>query len=177
MRFIETPLPGVWLIEPETHRDERGFFARTWCEREFREHGIAMTIRQCNLSGNRARGTLRGMHFQASPHAEAKVVRCLRGAIHDVILDLRPDSHTFKRHASFELSEDSGRMLYVPPGFAHGYQTLTDDTLVYYQMSEFYVPEAQRGVRWDDPAFAIAWPPVEARIVSARDRAFPDFLA
>lgn len=176
MRFTGMSLPDVYLIEPEWRRDERGFFGRTWCEREFREHGIAMTIRQCNLSGNRAHGTLRGMHFQASPHAEAKVVSCLRGAIHDVILDLRPDSPSFKRYAAIELSAENGRMVYMPSGMAHGYQTLTDDTLVYYQMSEYYVPEAQRGVRWDDPAFAIEWPPVEARIISARDRAFGDFL-
>lgn len=176
MRFSEISLPGAYLIEPEWHRDERGFFARTWCEREFREHGITMAIRQCNLSGNRARGTLRGMHFQASPHAEAKIVSCLKGAIHDVILDLRPDSPSFKRYAAIELSAENGRMVYVPPGMAHGYQTLTDDTLVYYQMSEYYVPEAQRGLRWDDPAFGIEWPLVEARIISARDRAFADFL-
>ncbi|BAU48080.1 dTDP-4-dehydrorhamnose 3,5-epimerase [Sulfurifustis variabilis] len=176
MRFIETSLPGAWVIEPEPHYDERGFFARTWCEREFREHGIAMAVRQCNLSGNRARGILRGLHYQASPHAEAKVVSCLRGAIHDVIVDLRPDSPSFKRHAAVELSPGNGRMLYVPPGMAHGYQTLTDDALVHYLMSEHYVAEAQRGVRWDDPAFGIEWPAVEARIISARDLAYPDFL-
>lgn len=176
MRFTETSLPGAFVIEPEPQRDERGFFARTFCEREFREHGIAMTIRQCNLSGNRARGTLRGLHYQASPHAEAKVVSCLRGAIHDVIVDLRPGSPAYRRYAATELSQENGRLLYVPPGVAHGYQTLTDDTLVYYQMSEYYVPECQRGVRWDDPAFGIAWPEAGVRILSARDRAFPDFL-
>lgn len=175
MRFSETELRGAFIVEPEPCRDDRGFFARVWCEREWAEHGIGMVVRQCNLSSNHKRGTLRGMHFQVKPHEEAKVVSCLRGAIYDVIVDLRPESPTYKRYLALELSEANRRLLYVPPGFAHGFQTLVDDTDVYYQMSEFYVPAAVRGVRWDDPAFAIKWPAVPERILSERDRGFPDF--
>ena len=175
MRFTETRLRGAFVIEPEPRLDERGFFARTWCEREFAQHGIGMVIRQCNLSANRRRGTLRGMHYQAPPHAEAKVVSCVRGAIHDVIIDLRPESATYRQHAAVELSAENRRLLYVPAGFAHGFQTLADDTEVYYQMSEFYAPAAARGVRWNDPAFAIEWPPAVPRVLSAQDRSYPDF--
>jgi dTDP-4-dehydrorhamnose 3,5-epimerase len=176
MRFIELDLKGAYLIEPDRLEDERGFFARTWCRREFEACGLTSRLVQCNISFNRRRGTLRGMHYQAEPHSETKLVRCTRGAIYDVIIDLRPSSPTFKRWVSAELTADNRRMLYIPEGFAHGLQTLVDDTEVLYQMSEFYVPEAARGVRWDDPAFDIRWPPVEGRVMSEKDRTYPDFL-
>jgi dTDP-4-dehydrorhamnose 3,5-epimerase len=172
--FSETALPGAWVVEPERLEDERGFFARSWCEREFGQRGLATRLVQCNVSFNKRRGTLRGMHYQAAPHQEAKLIRCTRGAIHDVIIDLRSDSPTFRRHVAVVLDADSRRMLYVPEGMAHGFQTLEDDTEVFYQMSEFYAPDHARGVRWDDPAFGIRWPEAE-RTISARDRSYPDF--
>ena len=175
MQFVETELPGAFLVKPQPHLDERGLFARTWCELEFAEHGIRMSVRQCNISVNRRRGTLRGLHYQAAPYHEAKTVTCVRGAIHDVIVDLRSTSPTFKRYVAVELTAENRHMLYIPPGLAHGYQTLMDDSEVYYQMSELYVPEMARGVRWNDPAFGIAWPPVEQRIMSPLDRDHPDF--
>jgi dTDP-4-dehydrorhamnose 3,5-epimerase len=174
MRFFETRLPGAFLIEPERHEDERGFFARTFCEQEFATHGLVSRYPQCNLSHNRLRGTLRGMHYQAVPHREAKLVRCATGAIYDVIVDLREDSPTRHEWVGVELSAGGGVALYVPPGFAHGFITLTDETEVFYQMGEFYVPEAARGFRWNDPLFAIAWPLSVAQI-SERDRCYPDF--
>jgi len=176
MRFVETELPGAYIIELELHYDERGFFARTWCEREFAANGIPMTIRQCNASVNRRRGTLRGLHYQMSPHEEAKTVTCVRGAIYDVIVDLRREASTFKRHVAVELSAENRRMVFVPPGFAHGFQTLADDTEVHYLISAFHVPDSAHGVRWNDPAFGIVWPPTEERIISARDRTYPDFI-
>lgn len=176
MRFVETRLPGAFVLETEPIRDERGFFARTFCQREFEARGLDPRIAQCNLSYNRRRGTLRGMHYQAAPHAEAKVVACVRGAIWDVVVDLRPDSPTFRAWFGLELAAGSGRALYVPEGFAHGFQTLTDDAEVFYQMSEFYHPESARGVRWNDPAFGIEWPLAEPEM-SPRDRQWPDFLA
>jgi dTDP-4-dehydrorhamnose 3,5-epimerase len=174
MIFRRLAVPDARVIELEPHRDERGFFARTWCRREFREEGLETTVAQCSLSYNRRRGTLRGMHFQAPPHGEVKIVRCVRGAIHDVIIDLRPGSPTFTRHVAVELTADNRHALYVPKGFAHGFQTLEDDTEVLYRMSEFYAPDHARGVRFDDPAFAIEWP-VSAPIVKERDRSWPDF--
>ena len=176
MRFHETPLAGAYMIELEPSVDERGYFARTWGAREFAAHGIAMDIRQCTVSVNRARHTLRGMHYQAEPHAEAKVVSCTRGALFDVIIDLRADSPTFKRHFSIELNDDNRRGLYIPAGFAHGFETLVDNTEVYYQMSTFYEPSAAKGVRWDDPAFGIRWP-APPQVMSDRDRSYPDFTA
>jgi dTDP-4-dehydrorhamnose 3,5-epimerase len=173
--FRETPLPGAFLVEPERLEDERGFFARTWCAREFAERGLNAALAQCSTSYNARCGTLRGMHYQAAPHEEAKLVRCTRGAIHDVIVDLRPGSATYCRWFAAELTEANGVALYVPEGFAHGFQTLADRTEVLYQISEFHAPQASRGVRWDDPAFAIEWPRTEARIMSARDGAYPDF--
>jgi len=170
--FTETKLRGAFVIEPERKEDERGYFARTFCEREFAEHGLKPRFVQCNLSYNRRKGTLRGMHFQAAPHAEAKLVFCTRGAIYDVIIDLRADSRTYRQHIGETLSAANGRMLYIPEGFAHGFQTLEDDTAVFYQMSEFYHPESARGVRWDDPAFQIEWPRGE-RIIIQRDREYP----
>jgi dTDP-4-dehydrorhamnose 3,5-epimerase len=174
MRFVETGLPGAYIIELERREDDRGFNARAWCEREFREHGLTARLVQANVIFNRRKGTLRGMHHQVPPHAESKLFRVTRGAIHDVILDLRPDSPTYEQWAAFELSADSFRMLYVPERFAQGFQTLEDDTELVYQASEFYAPEFERGIRHDDPAFGIEWPlPVGA--ISAKDRSWPDY--
>ena len=174
MIFLETALKGAFIIEPEKLEDERGFLARTWCQREFAAHGLNPQLVQCNISFNKRKGILRGMHYQAQPHEEAKLVRCTKGAIYDVIIDLRLDSPTFKYWAAVELTADNHRMLYVPEGFAHGFQTLEDCTEVFYQMSEFYTPAYARGVRWDDLAFSIQWPLTE-RIISERDQSYPDF--
>jgi dTDP-4-dehydrorhamnose 3,5-epimerase len=172
--FTATALPGVFVVEPERREDERGFFARTFCAREFAERGLETRVAQCSVSYSPRRATLRGLHYQAPPHAEAKLVRCTRGGIFDVAVDLRPDSPAFRRHVALALSADDRRMLYVPPGCAHGFETLTDDCEVLYQISEFHDPEAARGVRWDDPAFAIPWPLAPA-VISERDRSYPDF--
>lgn len=174
MIFTETPLKGAYVIDPERLADERGFFARTWCRREFEAHGLDPGLAQCNISFNHARGTLRGMHYQAAPHAEAKLVRCTTGAIYDVIVDLRRESSTFCGWFAAELSADNRKMLYIPEGFAHGFLTLTDNTEIFYQISEYYIPESARGVRWDDPAFAISWP-VRPEVMSPRDSSYPDF--
>jgi dTDP-4-dehydrorhamnose 3,5-epimerase len=170
--FTELPLPGAYRIDPEPHADHRGFFARTWCAREFEARGLNPRLVQCNISFNARRGILRGMHFQAPPHAEAKLVRCTRGAIYDVLIDLRRDSPTFRRWAAVELTADNRRAVYVPEGFAHGFQTLEDRSDVFYQMSQFYHPESHRGVRWDDPAFGIAWP-IAPPVLSAADSQYP----
>ena len=175
MTFTETPLAGAFLIEPEPHADERGFFARLWCARELEAHGLDTRLAQCSMSYNRRAGTLRGMHYQADPYPEIKIIRCTRGAIHDVIIDLRPGSHSFGRHFAVALSASNRTMLYVPGGFAHGFQTLEDGTEVFYQISEFHQPAFARGVRWNDPAFNIAWPPAETRIMTERDATYPDF--
>src|SRR5262249_3900890 len=172
--FTETRLEGAFVIEPEKLEDERGFFARTWCRREFEAHGLNPRLVQCSVSFNEKRGTLRGMHYQVAPHEEAKLVRCTKGAIYDVIVDLRPGSPTFKRHVAVVLTVENRTMLYIPEGCAHGFQTLEDKTEVVYQMSEFYAPECARGVRWDDPAFAIEWPSAERTIIE-RDRNYPNF--
>jgi dTDP-4-dehydrorhamnose 3,5-epimerase len=172
MNFASTPLAGAYLIELKRIEDERGFFARSFCQNEFSEHGLNPRIAQCNVSFNRQRSTLRGMHFQVAPHEEAKVVRCTQGAIWDVIVDLRPGSPTLHKWYGVELSAASRRSLYVPEGFAHGFQTLTDDAEVLYLMSEFYHPDAGRGLRWDDPRLAISWP-LPDPILSARDRNYP----
>lgn len=174
MIFTETKLKGAFIIELELREDERGFFARSWCRQEFEAHGLNIRLAQCNISFNKRKGTLRGMHYQLAPHAEAKLVRCTRGAIYDVIIDLRPDSSTFKQWISLELSAENHRMLYVPEGFAHGYQTLENNTEIFYQVSEFYHPESERGVRWNDPAFSINWP-WEEPTISAKDLSFRDF--
>lgn len=176
MKFIATELGGAYLIELERMEDERGFFARTFCRDEFAAHGLRPTFVQCNVSFNARRGTVRGMHFQEKPHEEAKLVRCTRGAIYDVILDLRKGSRTHKRWTAVELTADNGRMLYVPEGFAHGFQTLEDNSEVFYQMSEMYHSESARGVRWNDPAFGIRWP-LPSPILSERDARFADFEA
>lgn len=174
MIFRELELPGAFVLEPELLEDERGFFARAFCRRELAEHGLDPEVAQCSLSFNRRRGTLRGMHYQAAPREEAKLVRCIRGAIHDVIVDVRPDSATFGKHAAVELGADNRLALYVPPGFAHGFQTLADDTELYYQMSAEHAPELARGFRHDDPEVGIEWPlPVTA--ISDRDRELPGF--
>jgi dTDP-4-dehydrorhamnose 3,5-epimerase len=172
--FRETKLKGAFIIELEKLEDERGFFARTFCQEQFKAHGLNPRVVQCNISFNKKRGTLRGMHYQVEPYAEAKLVRCTRGAIYDVIIDLRPDSPTFKEWVAVELTADNHRMFYIPEGFAHGFQTLEDNTEVFYQMSEFYHPECARGVRWDDPLFGIEWP-IANVIVSAKDRSYLDF--
>ena len=174
MIFTPTPAAGAVVIEPERLEDERGFFARSFCTREFEAHGLNPRVAQCNISFNRKRGTLRGLHFQRPPHAEARLVRCTSGALYDVIVDLRPSSPAFRRYFGVELSARNRAMLYVPEGCAHGFQTLEDDTEVLYQMSHHYVPEAARGVRWNDPVVGIKWPAAEARIISERDRAWPD---
>jgi dTDP-4-dehydrorhamnose 3,5-epimerase len=174
VRFEETPLAGVWVIELDKLVDERGWFARTFDADQFRARGIEPAVVQSNASFNAHAGTLRGMHYQRSPHEEPKLVRCVRGAVFDVVVDLRPDSATLCDWFGVELNEDEGRMLYIPGGLAHGFQTLADDTELSYQMGAPYVPDAAAGVRWDDPAFGIEWPPAE-RIIADRDRRWPDF--
>ncbi len=176
MIFTETKLAGAFVIELERHTDERGFFARTFCQQEFEAHGLKAEVAQCNVSFNKRKGTLRGMHYQAAPFAEAKLVRCTAGSIYDVIIDLRPASATFKRHFAVELSAENHRMLYIPEDFAHGFQTLEDDTEVFYQMAQRYSAEHARGVRWNDPAFGIEWPKGE-RIIIERDQNYPDFVS
>jgi dTDP-4-dehydrorhamnose 3,5-epimerase len=173
--FTGTELAGAMVVELDRREDERGFFARAWCRREFEEQGLTTDLVQCNVSYNHRAGTLRGMHYQAEPHGEVKLVRCTRGAIYDAIVDLRVGSPTAGRWIGVELTADNGRMLYVPEGFAHGYQTLADGTEVFYQVSEYYTPEAERGLRWDDPVFAVEWPEADPRIVSEKDRSWPDF--
>lgn len=176
MRFVETPLAGAFAIEAEPHADERGSFARTFCVRDFAERGLATGFAQCSTSFNRRAGTLRGMHWQLAPHAEAKLVRCTAGAVFDAIVDLRPDSPTLGRWFGCELSAGSRRMLYVPEGFAHGFQALRDESEVFYQISAPYAPEAARGFRFDDPAVGIRWP-LPPSVVSKRDRELPAFDA
>ena len=174
MIFNETKLKGAFVIDIEPFEDERGFFARSWCRKEFEAHGLNPDLVQCNISFNKKKGTLRGMHYQAPPHEEAKLVRCTMGAIYDVIIDLRNNSETYKKWIACELSAENRRMLYVPAGCAHGFQTLEDNTEVFYQMSEFYHPECATGVRWNDPAFSIDWPD-DVRLISARDKCYKDF--
>jgi dTDP-4-dehydrorhamnose 3,5-epimerase len=175
MIFTETNLKGAFIIEPERIEDERGFFARTWYQSEFESRGLDARLVQCNISYNAKKGTLRGMHYQAAPYEETKLVRCTMGALYDVIIDLRPASPTFKQWIAVELTVDNRRMLYIPGGFAHGFQTLEDSTEVFYQMSQIYHPESARGVRWDDPAFGIGWPSADQRVISTRDQQYPDF--
>lgn len=175
MIFKNAILEGVFEVESEEYADERGFFARTWCREEFRTQGLNSELAQCSISFNHRRGTLRGMHYQIAPHAEAKLVRCTRGSLFDVALDLRPGSPTFGRWAAAELTADNRRAFYIPEGCAHGFLTLEDNTEVFYQISEFYHPGSARGVRWNDPAFRIAWP-AEIAVISERDRTYSDFV-
>jgi dTDP-4-dehydrorhamnose 3,5-epimerase len=174
MIFIETKLKGAFIVELEPFADERGFFALSWSEKEFAARGLESQLAECNVSFNRRKGTLRGMHYQQEPHGQVKLVRCTRGAIFDVIIDLRVESATFKQWISAELTADNHRALYIPKGFAHGFQTLTDDSEILYQMSDPFVPGSGRGVRWNDPAFAIAWPDA-TRAMNSRDAGYPDF--
>ncbi len=176
MIFKETALRGAYIIDLEKIRDERGFFARAWCRREFEAAGLTARIVQTNVSYSAKRGTLRGMHYQAPPHAEAKLIRCTRGAIYDVIVDLRADSPTYRQWIGVELAADDHRMLFVPENFAHGFLTLSDDVEVTYQVSEFYTPGAERGIRWNDPAIGIEWP-MEPTVMSRKDMSWPDYAA
>jgi dTDP-4-dehydrorhamnose 3,5-epimerase len=174
MRFETTPLDGAWVVELEPKVDDRGFFARSFCAREYAEHGLPTTFPQSNLSRNTTAGTLRGMHFNTSAHEESKVVRCTQGAIHDVIIDLRATSPSYRAWFAIELTATSGRALFVPEGFAHGFLTLVEHTDVEYQMGGFYVAESARGVRWNDPAFGVIWPR-DPTVISPRDASYPDF--
>jgi dTDP-4-dehydrorhamnose 3,5-epimerase len=177
MQFQETAIPGAFVINPERRADERGFFARAWCQREFEAHGIHCAWSQCNISFNKRRGTLRGLHWQAAPWAEAKLVRCTMGAIYDVIVDLRPGSSYYGKWLAVDLTADNRRMLFVPEGFAHGFQTLTDDTEVFYQMTGEYHPEAAQGLRWNAPGLRITWPECQHRTVSEHDQSLPTIAA
>jgi dTDP-4-dehydrorhamnose 3,5-epimerase len=172
--FLETKIAGAFAIEPERHVDVRGSFARLWCAREFEAHGLETALVQCNMSTNPRKGTLRGLHYSVPPHPEAKVVRCVRGAVHDVLVDLRRASPTFGAWFGHVLTADNGIALYVPKGVAHGFLTVEDDSDVLYEMSEYFDPTCARGARWNDPAFGIAWPD-EPRVISERDRTYPDF--
>lgn len=172
MQFTPSRIPGAWLIDIEPIHDHRGFFATTWLPEELRKHGIEPAVAQCNLAFNHKRGTLRGLHFQTAPHAQAKFVRATRGMLLDVIVDLRPDSPTWRQWESFELTADNRRMLYIPAGLAHGYITLTDDAEMFYQASSPWAPQAEAGVRWNDPAFGITWP-FEPTVISEKDRTWP----
>jgi len=174
MEFLRTKLPGTFEILIEEKTDERGFFARTWCQKEFESQGLAGKLVQCSLSFSKRKGTLRGMHYQIAPCEETKLVRCTQGAIYDVVLDLRPKSPAFKNWVAVELTAEKRNMVYVPQGCAHGFLTLEDQSEVTYQMSEFQSPESARGVRWDDPAFQIKWP-AKVEVISERDRTYPDF--
>ena len=174
MRFESTPLDGVLIIRPQPREDERGFFARTWCDREAREHGLEVDWVQCSISYTTRRGTLRGLHYQLPPYEETKLVRCTMGSIYDVVLDVRRGSPTFGRHFGIVLSSTNRLAVYVPPGCAHGFQVLEDASEVSYQISEFHAPDYAAGIRWDDPAFGIQWP-VAAPSMSDRDRNLPDF--
>lgn len=169
MIFKETKLKGAFIIEIDLLEDERGFFARTFCEKEYEKYGLNPHIAQCNLSFNKKKGTLRGMHYQIAPYEEVKLVSCTRGAIYDVIIDLRPQSSTFEQWFSVKLSLENHKMFYIPEGFAHGFQTLEDNTEVFYQISEYYHPEAAKGIRWDDPVFGIEWPKPDLRVISKKD--------
>lgn len=175
MKFVETGLPGAVIVEIEKLQDERGFFARTWCKKEFEKHGLDVEVAQANVSCNRRKGTLRGMHFQAEPHGETKLVRCTHGAIYDVIIDLRPGSLTYRKWIGVELTADNYRMIFVPKMFAHGFQTLTDDSVLAYQVGQFYTPDSERGIRYDDAAFNIRWP-LEVSVISDKDKGYPDFV-
>ena len=175
MKFTETKLKGAFIIEIEKLTDERGFFARSWCRKEFEDHALTSRVVQANVSYNRQKGTMRGMHYQIAPYQESKLIRCTRGAIYDVIIDLRPDSATYKHWIGVELTDDNYTMFFVPEDFAHGFLTLTDNTEITYQVSQFYTPGSEKGIRFDDTAFDIQWP-LEVTIISDKDRTRPDFV-
>ncbi|RWX50818.1 dTDP-4-dehydrorhamnose 3,5-epimerase [Candidatus Electrothrix marina] len=175
MIFEKTKLNDAYIIRPERLEDDRGFFARVWCQKEFEQHGLVSNLAQCNISYNKSRGTLRGMHYQEKPYEETKLVRCTAGAIVDVIIDIRSKSSTFGQWISVELSAENRTMLYVPQGFAHGYVTLVDDTEVFYQVSEFYSPGVEGGIRWNDSFFQIVWPINENLVISEKDSTWPDY--
>jgi dTDP-4-dehydrorhamnose 3,5-epimerase len=175
MNFIETKLKGAFLVEIEKLTDERGFFGRSWCRKEFDSHGLNSHLVQANVSFNRKKGTLRGMHYQVAPFQESKLIRCTRGAIFDVIIDLRLDSPTYKQWTGVELTADNYTMFFVPEDFAHGFQTLTDETEIAYQVTQFYTPGSESGIRFDDPAFDIKWP-LEVTTISDKDRTWPAFV-
>jgi dTDP-4-dehydrorhamnose 3,5-epimerase len=174
MKFIETKLKGAFLVEIERLTDDRGFFGRSWCRKEFDDHGLNSRIVQANVSFNRKKGTLRGMHYQIAPFQESKLIRCTRGAIFDVIIDLRSDSPTYKQWTGVELTADNYTMFFVPEDFAHGFQTLADETEITYQVTQFYTPGSERGIRFDDRAFGIQWP-LDVTVISDKDRTWPDF--
>jgi dTDP-4-dehydrorhamnose 3,5-epimerase len=176
MIFTAINPEGTFIVQAEKIEDERGFFARSFCKKEFEEQGLDATIAQCSVAMNKKRGTIRGLHYQAPPCEETKVVSCLRGSLYDVVLDLRRNSRTYLQWAAEELHGDDYKMIFVPKGCAHGYQTLGDHTLVSYQMSEFYSPDSYRGVRWNDPAFGIEWPLPDAAIISKKDSSYQDFI-
>jgi dTDP-4-dehydrorhamnose 3,5-epimerase len=172
LKFIETPLANLYIVEIEPFNDDRGFFARSFCARDFLAHGLELTVAQCNISFNEKTGTLRGLHFQAPPHEEAKLVRCTRGAIYDVAVDIRPSSRTYLKWYATELTSENRRMMFIPHGFAHGFQTLADDSEVFYLMSDYYHPESARGLRWNDPMLKINWP-IANCIISDKDHTYP----
>jgi dTDP-4-dehydrorhamnose 3,5-epimerase len=175
MLFSKTDIPGATLVDLEKYEDERGFFARGWCAREFAEHGLATKVVQMNISYNRPKHTLRGFHYQLDPHGEDKMIRCIRGSMLDVLLDLRPESPTYKQHITVELSAANQRMLVVPKGCANAFLTLEDDTEATYLVSEFYEPSAERGIRWNDPAFSFEWPVEKPAAISDKDNSWPDY--
>jgi dTDP-4-dehydrorhamnose 3,5-epimerase len=175
MKFVETGLPGAVIVEIEKQQDQRGFFARTWCRREFEKYGLDPQVAQANVSYNRCKGTLRGMHYQTEPYGETKLVRCTQGAIYDVIIDLRPESLTYRKWIGVELTADNYRMIFVPKMFAHGFQSLTDDSVLAYQVGQFYTPGAERGIRYNDAAFNIRWP-LEVSVISDKDKSYADFV-
>ena len=175
MIFNKTKLDGAHIVEMESIRDRRGFFARAWCSKEFEAHGLISQFVQANLTYSPKRGTIRGLHYQIAPHQEVKLVRCTRGATYDVIVDLRPESPTYKQWLAIELTADNHKMIYIPAGFAHGYQILVDDTEVFYQVGQFYAPECERGARWNDPAFGVEWPMTSPLILSDKDKNWPDY--
>ena len=175
MIFSEARLQGAFVVDIDPIEDDRGFFSRSFCQREFMKHGLKTEVVQSNISFNLAKGTLRGMHFQRPPMSEAKLVRCTRGKVYDVIVDLRPDSETYRLWEGFELSAENRRSIYIPEGFAHGFQTLEDNSELFYQMYQFYSPEHASGVRWDDPAFGVRWP-LPTPVISSRDNSFPYYV-
>ena len=175
MKFQETKVKGAFVIEPEPFEDDRGYFNRAFCAREFEQAGLLTNIVQANMAGSRDKGTLRGMHYQVSPYEETKIFRCIKGAVFDVVLDVRPDSPSYGEWYGVELTPENRKMLYVPGGCAHGYLTLKDNTEVYYLVSEYYQPDAERGIRWNDPRFNIEWPLTENLTLSDKDKAWPDY--